>query len=165
MLNYTEQEFETLLRKNPVLRINQKHSMPGKRQPRGGGRIRSVMPDENPKEEVEQAELAKFLDSLGLDWFHVPNELMAKPQYIAKRARLGVKKGVLDNFIFDPPPAFPDAKGAVIELKRRKGGKVSDEQADWLIRLSKLGWRTAVCNGYNEAVKQLILWGYMKEWQ
>jgi hypothetical protein len=32
LLNYTEQEFETLLQKNPALRVNQKYSLPGKRQ-------------------------------------------------------------------------------------------------------------------------------------
>jgi hypothetical protein len=32
MLNFTEQEFETLLQKNPALRVNQKYSLPGKRQ-------------------------------------------------------------------------------------------------------------------------------------
>jgi hypothetical protein len=31
MLNYSEQEFETLLQKNPALRVNQKYSLPGRR--------------------------------------------------------------------------------------------------------------------------------------
>jgi hypothetical protein len=31
MLNYTEEELERLLRQNPALRVNQKHSQPGKK--------------------------------------------------------------------------------------------------------------------------------------
>jgi hypothetical protein len=115
-----------------------------------------------PLEENEQEALAQLLDRLRLQWAHIPNELRAKPQYQAKRKRLGVKKGVPDNFIFDPPPRFPEAKGAVIELKRSEGGKVSDEQWDWLTALSRRGWKAAVCKGIDEAMKQLREWGYIK---
>jgi hypothetical protein len=97
-----------------------------------------------------------------LVWFHVPNETQAKPQYYAKRAKLGVKKGVLDNFIFNPPPCDRNAKGAVIELKRIVGGKASPEQIKWIGDLNKLGWKTAICFGVDDAIKQLKVWGYMK---
>jgi hypothetical protein len=33
MLNFSEQEFEELLQKNPALRVNQKYSLPGKPRP------------------------------------------------------------------------------------------------------------------------------------
>jgi hypothetical protein len=162
MLNYSEQEFETLLQKNPALRVNQKYSLPGKRQFRGDNKM--ITGGEVLKEEVEQEGLAEILDRLGLTWFHVPNEGDRKPQYRAKLRRQGLKPGVPDVIIVDPPPAFPNAKGAAIELKRRKGGKVSEEQMDWIIKLNLLGWKTAVCKGKDEAIEQLKAWGYWKYW-
>jgi hypothetical protein len=115
-----------------------------------------------PKEEDDQRALADCLDRLGLCWFHVPNEIKCSAQYLRKRARLGVKKGVLDNFIFNKPPKFPKLKGAIIEMKRKKGGKISDEQYLWAAELSDLGWAVGFCNGIDEALQQLRDWGYMK---
>jgi hypothetical protein len=114
-----------------------------------------------PKEEQDQMALAELLDALHLVWFHVPNEIKAKPQYYAKRAKLGVKSGALDNFIFNPPPCDRTSKGAVIELKRIVGGRVSQEQIQWIDNLNKLGWKTAICYGIDDAIKQLKVWGYM----
>lgn len=114
-----------------------------------------------PLEEKDQEALAELLDSLRLHWMHCPNESKAKPQYHAKRKRLGVKKGVPDNFIFDPPPNHKSAKGGVIELKRKVGGKVSDEQLDWINYLNDQGWKTAICFGIDDAIKQLRSWGYL----
>ena len=34
MLNFSEQEFTAMLKKNPALRVNKKYSLPGKRQPK-----------------------------------------------------------------------------------------------------------------------------------
>jgi VRR-NUC domain len=116
-----------------------------------------------PLEEDEQKDLAQLLDSMGLIWFHVPNEIKCKPQYYAKRKMLGVKSGVPDNFIINIPPKFPQSKGAVIELKRKKGGVTSEEQLEWLSKLSHKGWRVAVCHGKDECINQLIFWGYLKE--
>jgi hypothetical protein len=115
-----------------------------------------------PTEEQDQMALAELLDSIGLAWFHVPNEIRCKPQYLAKRKRLGVKAGVSDNFILSEVPNFPLAKGAVIELKRVKGGVLSPEQRGWLACLSELGWETAVCKGIDQAIQQLKQWGYLK---
>jgi hypothetical protein len=79
-----------------------------------------------------------------------------------KLKKAGVKPGVPDIIIVTPPPAFPDKKGTVIELKRRIGGTVSDEQEDWLGALNDLGWYTVVCRGYDEVVKVLRDCGYLR---
>jgi len=113
------------------------------------------------KEEQDQEALAQLLDSLRLLWTHVPNETKAKPQYLAKRKRLGVKPGFPDVIIFDKPPNCPESVGAAIELKRVKGSKVSDNQRFWLNILAAYGWETAVCKGIDDAIKQLRVWGYM----
>jgi len=113
-----------------------------------------------PKEEQDQEALAQLLDSLRLLWTHVPNETKAKPQYLAKRKRLGVKSGFPDVIIFNPPPCNRTAKGAAVELKRAIGGKVSPEQTKWLKNLAELGWVTAICFGIDDVIKQLRAWGY-----
>lgn len=42
-----------------------------------------------------------------------------------------------------------------IELKRRKGGRVSPEQKEWLMVLNDAGIEAVVCRGFEEA-KQFI---------
>ncbi|AZO95259.1 VRR-NUC domain-containing protein [Halocella sp. SP3-1] len=108
-----------------------------------------------PLEEVEQEKLAEYLDWNNYTWFHVPNEGKFKVQYLAKRARLGVKKGVPDNFICEPvrdKNGMPLYCGIVIELKRKEGGQTTPEQKAWLKTLEEKGWLTKVCRGADEAI-------------
>lgn len=114
-----------------------------------------------PLEEQDQMALAELLDWIGVKWIHVANETKAKPQYMAKRKRLGVKPGFPDVAIFDPPPNYKNAVGAMIELKRKTGGKVSPEQTIWLECLRERGWQTAICCGFDDAKRQLKVWGYL----
>lgn len=116
-----------------------------------------------PKEEDDMLALAEYLDRAGWLWNHCPNEGKRKPQYTQKLKRLGLKNGFPDVTIFDIPPYFPNLRGAVIELKRRKGGQTSPEQIEWLIKLQRLGWATAICHGIDEALQQLRFWGYLKD--
>lgn len=65
----------------------------------------------------------------------------------------GLKPGV-------PDVCLPVARGAFhglyIEMKRRVGGVLSDEQAQWLEDLTAEGYRTARCDGWDQA-RELIL--------
>lgn len=114
----------------------------------------------NPPEELVQLTVADWLDRHGIQWCHVPNEGRHKAQYRRKQARLGLKAGVPDVLIFDPPPARPDAVGTAIELKRRIGGTVSKAQQEWLDALRARGWVAEVCQGVNEALGFLETMGY-----
>ncbi len=106
-----------------------------------------------PKEEQEQMALANFLDRTFYDqWFHVPNEGKKTVAYHAKMKRQGLKKGVPDNFIMRPVRGAP---GAVIELKRVRGGSTSDEQKKWLGTLQAFGWITYVAKGADDAIRFL----------
>lgn len=122
-----------------------------------------------PSEEQEQIILAQWLDLRGLLYCHVPNEGKHKPQYHAKRKRMGVKKGFPDIAIFDPPtlPQLGDwaskyeylhvcnsSPGTAIELKSKEG-KPTQEQREWLTRLSVRKWATAICYGADEAIALL----------
>lgn len=49
------------------------------------------------------------------------------------------------------PAARGKYHGLYIELKRRKGGKVSAQQREWLEALEEAGYRAIVCRGWDEA--------------
>jgi hypothetical protein len=112
-------------------------------------------------EDQDQQALAELLDGLRLIWNHCPNGGSRNVIEAAKLKRMGVKAGYPDVTIYNPPPCDRNAKGAVIELKRKSGGRISPEQLNWIDCLSKLGWKTAICCGIDDAIKQLRSWGYM----
>jgi hypothetical protein len=117
-----------------------------------------------PTEEQEQAALAEYLNMvIGPDkWFHVPNEGKSHVAYRVKQRKMGLKSGVPDVIIVRRPPLYPDSLGAAIELKRRKGGIVSDNQARWHKSMKAEGWLVSVCYGADDAIRQLREWGYAK---
>ena len=45
--------------------------------------------------------------------------------------------------------------GLAIEMKREKGGVVSDEQQAWIDGLNNAGYKAVVCRGYDEAIKTI----------
>ena len=69
----------------------------------------------------------------------------------------GVKAGVPDMCL--PVPRYP-YHGLYIELKRRKGGRVSEKQSEWLQVLMKEGYKTCVCYGSDEAIQ--VIEDYLK---
>lgn len=74
-----------------------------------------------------------------------------------KMKKAGAIKGWPDLFL--PVPKYyekgshPICYGLFIELKRRKGGKVSAEQITIRSLLHKQGYRVEVCRGSDEAIK------------
>ena len=101
-----------------------------------------------PLEAYEQRIVARYLDRSGLKWFHVPNGgFRAKATASALKAE-GVKAGVPDILIIT---LANDGKPTAIELKRRKGGRVSKEQKEWIEVLTANGWECKVCKGADEA--------------
>lgn len=76
----------------------------------------------------------------------------------------GLKTGVPDILIFSQAPNKPEARGIAIELKRAKGGRLSESQRDWLHKLDKAcGWYTIVCEGYSETIRELEELGFLKK--
>lgn len=61
----------------------------------------------------------------------------------------GVKPGVPDLFLAH---AAKGKHGLFIEMKRRKGGSLSREQADWRQRLEAAGYAVEMCRGAREAI-------------
>lgn len=84
--------------------------------------------------------------------YHVPNERKCSPQQGARMKAEGRKSGVPDICL---PVARGGYHGLYIELKRTKGGRVSDEQDVWLLALRANGYRAEVCRGW-DAARQVI---------
>lgn len=119
-----------------------------------------------PSETKEQITLAALLNQINyndrkLQWAHVANEGKRSGKTAKILQMMGLKKGLLDILIFDSPPAYPLMKGAALELKKLKGGKVSPEQIEWLDYFNSNSWVAGVAEGLNEAIKLLQEWGYI----
>lgn len=117
-----------------------------------------------PLESWEQERIAKWLDAQGLLWCHVPNELIT--MVLSHRTNIsrgevrslmtqGVKAGVPDILIFDPPST--GEIGVAIELKRRppKFNHPSELQKHWLKSLENVGWLTYVAKGAIDGIQFL----------
>lgn len=109
-------------------------------------------------EEHEQEALARVLDWWGVVWCHVPNGGYRYAATGAKLRRQGVKRGVPDCLIFDPPPRRKNAPGVAIELKvraARRRARPTPEQQKWLELLAARGWVAIVAYGAEDATQQL----------
>ena len=84
--------------------------------------------------------------------YHIPNGGSRNTVEAHNLKMQGVKPGVPDIFL---PVARGGFHGLFIEMKRRKGGEVSQEQKGWLEALQGQGYRAEVCKGWEEA-KNLI---------
>ena len=113
-----------------------------------------------PLEEEEQrvlmswAELESNRKHPELHWlYHVPNGGLRNKATAGKMRAEGVKSGVPDLVL---PVARGGYHGLYIELKRRKGGRLSDDQREWIDFLESQGYRACVCAGW-EAAKTCLL--------
>lgn len=82
--------------------------------------------------------------------FHVPNGGSRGKVEAARFKAEGVKPGVPDLFL---PVARGLWHGLFIELKRQKGGRVSEAQRRWIADLERQGYRAEVACGWREAAE------------
>jgi hypothetical protein len=90
--------------------------------------------------------------------YHVPN---GGSRHKAEAGRLraqGVKSGVPDLCL---PVARGTNHGLYIELKRQRGGRISEEQVRWINGLLKQGYAAAVCKGWQEAAN--VITDYLRQ--
>ena len=88
--------------------------------------------------------VAKFLDRLGILWFHPPNGGSRDPREARILKSMGVKPGVPDIIIvWDPMVA--------IELKTAKG-RPSRHQTAWLTALRDNGWVAEIARSYDDVL-------------
>ena len=85
--------------------------------------------------------------------FHIPNGgKRGKVEAIRFKAE-GVKAGVPDICL---PVPRGEWHGLYIELKRREGGRVSQDQVDWMEALMRQGYYTAICRGCEDAQRVIL---------
>lgn len=104
----------------------------------------------NP-EEAECMALTDYLEILKqreevLVFSHTAQETYTKSWRQKHRNKaVGVRPGVPDYIIVTPKEVL------FIEMKRPKGGRVSDEQLRWLVALEGKPVVTQVCHGFDQA--------------
>lgn len=83
---------------------------------------------------------------------HIPNGGSRNKIEAAKLKAQGVKPGVPDICL---PVPNGEYHGLYIELKRRDGGHVSENQKAWLSALKACGYKAEICKGADEAVSMI----------
>lgn len=107
------------------------------------------MKNTSPKEHYEQKLFCLWLRKNGIQHFAIPNG-EARARTVAMRLKLeGVSPGVPDLFIPVPANGF---HGLFIEMKRQKGGSVSEGQKKWLALLNASHYKAVVCKGCDAAI-------------
>jgi len=116
-----------------------------------------------PTEEQEQAavmEWAMLMEKQAPELallYHCPNGADRHPAVAAKLKKQGVKPGIPDLFL---PVARGMSHGLYIEMKRQKGGRVSEDQKAWMEALTEQGYVCVVAHGAEEACD--AIWNYLE---
>lgn len=77
---------------------------------------------------------------------HIPNSTYTTSwNQKRKNKRLGVNAGFPDYIILTKNEVF------CLEMKRKKGGVVSQEQHEWLVALNNIGIKSYVAKGFEQA--------------
>ena len=100
-----------------------------------------------PTEEVEQRLVVQYLELKGLKFSSIPNSTYTK-SYNQKRknTEAGLRAGLPDLLI------IINNNLVFIEMKRLKGGNVSDNQKEWIKCLNECnGVNAHICKGFDEA--------------
>jgi hypothetical protein len=122
---------------------------------------RKVVVESLPEESDEQATVADWLDLYKVFYTATMAGSYLHPATFNRMKRMGLKKGVSDLLIFDPPPAYGNQfVGVALEMKRKKGGVLSLEQKEWLEKMSQRRWLVHVSPGADDAIQFLELCGY-----
>lgn len=119
-----------------------------------------VQKDFNPLEDDECIAFSDWLKANNIPHAHIANESRSSSKSAmirgAKLKRMGQSRGVWDYEVFIPIKGITgriDCYEMVkIEMKRRKGGVVSQEQKTWGKIYELSGIQCKVCHGADEAI-------------
>lgn len=101
-----------------------------------------------PSEDAEQAMFVAWMKLKGIRYYAIPNGAFKSMREALKFKATGLISGVPDICI---PIPSGDYHGLYIELKRKKGGVVSKNQAEWLNFLRAQGYYADIAKGFDEA--------------
>ena len=128
---------------------------------RMGGKMKKTI--NCPTEEQEQAAIFQWAALMQGQYpelrllHHIPNGGQRNKATAARLKAQGVKPGVPDIFL---PVSRRGYHGLYIELKRKKGGQLSEHQKEWLDALFSEGYLAVRCDGADEAIG--IIADYLK---
>jgi hypothetical protein len=109
----------------------------------GIGKIKQII----PKEDDEDIVFADYCRLKGYLFSHLAQETYTPFWGVRnKNKRIGVNSGIPDFII------LVRNKVVFIEMKRIKGGVISEEQQNWIDELNKHGVIATVCRGAEEAI-------------
>ena len=108
-----------------------------------------------PSEYEECKLLADYLNLKRIPFMHIPNEGKRSLIIGSQLKRIGLQPGFPDYIIFRTPPKDPEKKGIIIEMKRRKGGNISENQEKWIRILRDDGYIAFIAKGAHEAIMRL----------
>jgi len=119
----------------------------------------SKMVVSNPTEYEECVDFVQYLRLRGIPHCHCANESQSGTRSAiirgSKLKRIGQSRGVFDYEVYVPKTQKDGSikyKLLKIEMKRRKGGRVSADQKKWqeIYKAAKIP--CAICNGAGEAI-------------
>ena len=105
-----------------------------------------------PSEDDEEGAFTDWLELQGYTHWHVPQETYTTSWAVKNKAKkLGVRRGVPDHWVIVPTGGTRFL--VAIEMKRVKGGTISDDQFEKVHELNKCQGVTAlVAEGCGEAI-------------
>ena len=125
------------------------------------GRLTLYLTDE----ELEQLTVVNWLDAHNVFYFFSDNAGKLTYLHGVKKRLLGKKAGVSDLIILQSPASSmfpPAAKGCVIEMKAKKGCRVTPAQEEFIERALFHGFLGKVAYSADEAILFLESLGYDK---
>lgn len=81
-----------------------------------------------------------------------PNGIKMTIGQAKKFKAMGYTSGTPDILIFEPRGIY---KGLFLEMKKEKGGRVSENQKKWLKKANDRGYCAMVCYGFGEAQRMI----------
>ncbi len=104
--------------------------------------------NQTPYEDLEQIKFSVWLTKNGIRHTASANGGKRNMMTAIKLKRMGVSAGFPDIEIPYPTEKY---HGLYIEMKRKKGGTVSANQAQWLEYLNSVGYHAVVVRGFEDA--------------
>lgn len=118
-----------------------------------------------PTEHEEAIVLAEWMRLRGIFFIHVPNEGWRSFKSGLRLKKEGLTAGCPDYIILSHPQhdmgvEYDSISPPVFLELKRIGGKLSDSQSEFLLRLEQAGYITLVAYGADEAISELQKMGY-----
>ncbi|MFH1496610.1 MAG: hypothetical protein ABII82_02175 [Verrucomicrobiota bacterium] len=121
-------------------------------------------------EHNEQRRLVEALDAAGVTFFAIPNGGARTKAEAGRLKAEGVRAGVVDLILLDPPPLLFGYVGVALEMKAPSVRPKTDrahrwsgarpEQRAWLQRFEDRDWIALVAYGCDDALERLRELGY-----